>query len=153
MKGAMILVDTNLLCRLAHHGHDDSHVARNAMRDLRQRGEQLAILPQNLYEFWSTATRPKGAPPSGSNGLGMSTPLVDKWLDFFQHRFTVLPDSERILPLWRDLVRAHRIVGHRCHDVRIVAAMQAHGVADLLTFNVRDFKQFSFLNILDPRTV
>jgi len=149
----MIVVDTNLLCRLAHRGHAHSAIARNALSVLRSRGEQLAIFPQNIFEFWTTATRGSGAPPAGQNGLGLSVFLADKWVDYFQKRFAMLPDKEQILPLWRDLVRVHKITGQKCHDVRIVAAMQSYGIADLLTFNLKDFRRFSFLNLIDPQSL
>jgi predicted nucleic acid-binding protein len=149
----MIMIDTNLLCRLAHRGHEDSQVARGALQRLRQGGEQLAIIPQNMYEFWSVATRARGMPPVGSNGLGMSIEMACKWMEYFEKRMIVLPDNDRILPLWRDLVRSHRISGHKCHDVRIVAAMQSHGVGSILTFNAGDFRRFAFLSVIDPRAI
>lgn len=41
--------------------------AVNAIRTLRDRGEQFHIVPQNLIEFWNVYTR-----PTEQNGLGRS---------------------------------------------------------------------------------
>ncbi|MEH2297329.1 hypothetical protein [Nostoc sp.] len=41
--------------------------AVNAIRTLRDRGEQLHIVPQNLIEFWNVYTC-----PTERNGLGRS---------------------------------------------------------------------------------
>jgi predicted nucleic acid-binding protein len=149
----MILVDTNLLCRLANRAHAHHPAARQSLQKLRTRGETLAIMPQNIYEFWSTATRPAGVPPLGSNGLGLSVTIVDKWLDYLQKRFFLLEESDQILSHWRGLVRAHGVTGSRCHDARLAAAMEVHGIREILTFNGADFRRYSFVSVIDPQRV
>jgi len=62
-----ILLDTNILLRQAeplHAQHAESATAADA---LRRDGNQLVIVPQVLYEFWSVATR-----AVAQNGLGMT---------------------------------------------------------------------------------
>ena len=60
-----ILLDTNILTRLAEPGHVMHQAALDATASLRMQGDTLCIVPQNLYEFWVVATRPVSA-----NGLG-----------------------------------------------------------------------------------
>lgn len=88
----MILLDTNLLARLTDSAHPHCAIARAAVGKLVDRGERIIIVPQNLYEFWAVATRRPGGPPTGQNGLGMTTEQASQWLAFFQRRFTLLPD-------------------------------------------------------------
>jgi hypothetical protein len=76
----MILLDTNVLTRMARSTDPQSGVARAAIKALRQRSEQLILVPQNIYEFWVVATRPPGVPPTGRNGLGMSPAQAGQWL-------------------------------------------------------------------------
>ena len=83
----MILLDTNLLTRMTRSLDPQSGVARGAIQTLLQRGERLIVVPQNLYEFWAVATRPPGAPPTGSNGLGMTPAQAAQWLRFFKRRY------------------------------------------------------------------
>ena len=63
-----VALDTNILTRAAQPSHPMHHEALDTLAALRKQGEDLCIVPQNLYEFWVVATRPLTA-----NGLGMST--------------------------------------------------------------------------------
>ena len=148
----MILLDTNLLTRITRASDPQSGVARAAVQTLGRRGEPLIIVPQNLYEFWTVATRPGGVPPAGRNGLGMTTTQAGHWLRFFQRRFILLPDRPELPQLWQTLVETHSVTGFRAHDVRLLAAMQTYGITRLLTFNTHDFRGFA-VTLLDPATV
>jgi predicted nucleic acid-binding protein len=145
----MILLDTNLLARLTRSHDPQSGVARSAVHTLLRRGEQLVIVPQNLYEFWAVATRPAGAPPAGRNGLGMTTAQAAQWLSFFRRRFALLYDRDELSRIWQALVETHGITGFRSHDVRLVAAMQSYGITHLLTFNAADFRGLP-ITLVDP---
>jgi predicted nucleic acid-binding protein len=145
----MILLDTNLLTRMTRSQEPQAVTARAAIQTLLGRRELLVLVPQNLYEFWVVATRSPGAPPAGSNGLGMTIVQAGHWLRFFQRRFTLLPDREEVSKLWQSLVEAYGVTGFRAHDVRLVAAMQSYGIARLLTFNVEHFRTLP-VAIIDP---
>jgi predicted nucleic acid-binding protein len=148
----MILLDTNLLARITNSKHPQCAASRRSVRVLMAQGEELVIVPQNLYEFWAVATRKLGAPPAGQNGLGMTTNQASLWLRYFQRRFKLLPDRTDLVDHWHVLVKTLGIKGLRSHDARLVAAMQTHGIARILTFNGNDFKNFS-ITIIDPGTV
>jgi predicted nucleic acid-binding protein len=145
----MILLDTNVLTQLTRSQGSHSDVARRAIQTLWEHGERLIVVPQNLYEFWTVATRPQGAPPAGRNGLGMSVVQAAQWLRFFRRRFVLLHDRDEISNLWQSLVETHGITGYRAHDVRLVAAMQSYGIARLLTFDRAHFRDLP-VTILDP---
>src|SRR5262245_29111037 len=119
----MILLDTNLLTRMTRSRDAQAAIARSAIQTLVDRGEQIIVVPQNLYEFWVVATRASGPPPGGSNGLGMTPQQTSLWIQFFKRRFMLLPDREEIGDLWLSLVTTHGVKGFRAHDVRLVAAM------------------------------
>ncbi len=143
----MILLDTNLLGRITDSGDPQCAAARKAMRALPAIGEQLFIVPQNLYEFWAIATRVPAA-----NGLGMTTGQASQWLGFFQRRFTLLPDREDLPARWHELVKTLNVKGFRAHDARLAAAMQCYGISRLLTFNGGDFKDLP-VTVIDPASV
>jgi predicted nucleic acid-binding protein len=145
----MILLDTNLLTRMTRSHETQAGVARAAVQALRARGDQLIIVPQNLYEFWTVATRQRGAPPAGANGLGMTPSQAGHWLRFFRRHFAVLPDREQLTDIWQALVEAHGITGFRAHDARLVAAMQSYGINRLLTFNAAHFRGLP-VTVVDP---
>lgn len=148
----MILLDTNLLTRMTRRHDPQSAVARGAIQSLLGRGEQIIVVPQNLYEFWTVATRQPGPPPTGRNGLGMTAPQAHHWLRFFRRRFPLLPDRETLSALWQELVVRHSVTGFRAHDARLVAAMQSYGINRLLTFNTADFREFA-IETINPSAI
>lgn len=143
-----VLLDTNILTRLAQHTHPMHRTAQDAVAALRSGGETLFIVPQNLYEVWVVATRPLAV-----NGLGFTAPQADAELTRLETLFPLLPDTPAIFPEWRRLVVAYGVLGKNAHDTRLVAAMLAHGLTHLLTFNVADFIRFSGITVLDPNAV
>ncbi len=60
-----ILIDTNILARSAEPGHALYTQALDAVTTLLNKGHDLCIVPQVIYEFWVVCTR-----PSAVNGLG-----------------------------------------------------------------------------------
>ena len=140
-----ILADTNILLRGVEPGHPSHIVAANATYSLGKQGDLICVFPQNLIEFWNVCTRPEQ-----QNGLGWSADRADQELERLETIFTVLPDSPSIYPEWKALVRENSVLGKQVHDARIVAAMNVHGLKDLLTFNVKDFKRFQHITLIDP---
>ena len=142
------LVDTNLLLRMAEPKHPMYGTALSATDVLRKRGELLSIIPQNLIEFWAVATR-----PPIWNGLGMTVAKAADELVKLKSLFVLLLDEPSVFSKWERLVIQHRVSGKQAHDARIVAAMQVHGVAHLLTFNTDDFKRYAEIKAVHPASV
>jgi predicted nucleic acid-binding protein len=143
-----ILIDTNLLCRLAEQRHPHHATAESAVLSLLQDGHELCVVPQVFYEYWVVATR-----PASQNGLEMPTDVVDRAIDAWLEVFTLLRDERGIFSRWRDLVRQFDAKGKNAHDARLVAAMQRHGLTHLLTFNVADFQRYATIQTLDPQSL
>ena len=143
----MILLDTNILLRrqdrgpgLRHGGYSGQHASRP--------GEVLCVVPQDVYEFWATATRPIAA-----NGLGLSVPECQAQVVRIKRLFRFFPDLPTLFAEWEALVVTHACHGRASFDARLVAAMRPHGIARLLTLNRGDFTRFPGLSILDPTTI
>ncbi len=143
-----VLLDTNVLTRLAQHTHPLHATARDAVAALEGSGETLQTVTQNFYEFWVVATRPVAA-----NGLGMSASEASVELARLQALFPMLPDAPALFVEWRKLVTTHSVLGKNAHDARLVAAMACHGITHLLTFNAQDFSRYPGLTLLDPAAV
>lgn len=47
----------------------------------------------------------------------------------------------------------YKVVGKTAHDARLVAAMHAHGLTHLLTFNEPDFRRYAGIIVLTPAGV
>jgi predicted nucleic acid-binding protein len=143
-----ILFDTNLLLRGAQLGHPMYQTAVDAGEVLRRQGEVLCLVPQNFYEFWVVATRPKG-----QNGLGFTPARALSEFVRLQTIFTLLHDTPVIFPEWERLITQHQVSGKNAHDARLVAAMIVHGINRILTFNVSDFRRYQNIIVLDPHQV
>ena len=142
------LVDTNVLLRSAQPAHPMHADATRAVGELLSRGEPLSIVPQNIIEYWAVATRPVDA-----NGLGMSVTETAVEVSRLKGIFNLLPDTPTIFAEWEALVSRHAVKGKEAHDARLVAAMLAHRVTSLLTFNTADFKRYTEISAVDPRDV
>jgi predicted nucleic acid-binding protein len=143
-----VLVDTNVLCRLAEVDHIQHSVASLAVRKLHAAGEALCLVPQVIYEYWVVATR-----PVQENGLGMTPADADGAVDDWLATFDLLRDERRIFDPWRDLILRHQVMGKSAHDTRLVAAMHRHDIRNLLTFNVADFRRYANIDVFTPEDV
>jgi predicted nucleic acid-binding protein len=142
----LILVDTNVLLRVVEPQHGHHALAVSAVRNLRQAGNELCLVPQVHYEFWVAATR-----SIAQNGLGLTTVEAEAELQRLgPPLFRLLRDERAIYNSWRELVGKHLVLGKQAHDARLVAAMQRHGLTHLLTFNLGDFQRYPAIELLDP---
>ena len=141
-----VLVDTNILMRSIEPRHPMQRVAADSLGLLRRQAEELFMVPQNLYEFWTAATR-----PVAQNGLGLTPAEAEAAR--FKSLFPVLDDSAAIFPVWQQLVVRHQVRGKNGHDARLVAAMLVHGVDRLLTFNKADFARYPQISVILPQDV
>lgn len=142
-----VLVDTNILLRLAQPHHPNAPIAARALRALRIGGETLHIAKQNVIEFWAVATRPVAA-----NGLGFSTELATAEVNSLKQLFVLLPEFP-LQSAWERLVIDYRVSGKSAHDAHLVAAMIVHRIDGILTFNVQDFVRYGEIRILDATKI
>jgi predicted nucleic acid-binding protein len=145
------VVDTNVLMRYVEVASTQHGIAANALAVLMASDEVLCVTPQNLIEFWVSATRPITA-----NGLGQAPAQVALLVTRFQTTFTVLPDTAAIFSEWGRIAAGYGVIGKQAHDARLVAAMKAHGVSHLLTFNVSHFNRYAAgegITVIDPASV
>jgi predicted nucleic acid-binding protein len=140
-----ILLDTNVLLRISDKDHASHGTAVSAVEMLEAAGHEGAVVPQVLYEYWVVATR-----PIESNGLGADPITVEADLDDWAATFRLLLDERGVYTRWRSLVSDHAVKGKNAHDARLVAAMQRHGLTNLLTFNKQDFTRFTGIQVYTP---
>jgi predicted nucleic acid-binding protein len=125
-------------------------VVNRAVAKLMAQNEALCIAPQNLVEFWAVATRPLDAKPPG---LGMDLRDALKELSSLRSLFRVLPYTPQVLSAWERIIVAQGVSGRQTHDAHLVAMMQVHSVASILTFNDRDFRRYPGMSVLHPAQI
>jgi predicted nucleic acid-binding protein len=143
-----ILVDSNILLRLAHPRDPQHQLTLDATKKVLGRADELCIVPQNCYEFWVAATRPKNV-----NGLGLSPTEVLSELARLKRLLVFLDETPAFYPEWDRLVNLHAIIGKNAHDTRLVAAMTVHGITHRLTFNKQNFQRFTHITVFTPTDV
>jgi predicted nucleic acid-binding protein len=143
------IIDTSIITRTIHSGNEQQQVAIDSLSKLRSQNETLCVVPQNLVEFWAVATR-----PIVSNGLGLTIEEAEIEIVQIKLHFVLKTEDETLFENWENLVKNYRVIGKTTHDARIVAAMQAHKITNLLTFNVSDFKRYSdIIKVFDPKEI
>jgi predicted nucleic acid-binding protein len=142
------LLDTNILLRMAKEDDVRYGIVIAALQTLVTQGTRLCFTSQTLGEFWNVCTR-----PSDKNGFGLSISETNQAARVIERDFSFLPDSRDVHERWRQLLVAHEVKGVQVHDARLAASMYVHGVPQLLTINVRDFRRFPQLQILDPADI
>jgi len=88
-----------------------------------------------------------------NNGLGLSISYTNQQLQNIEKAVTVLEDNADVYQNFRRLVVEHSVVGVKVHDAKIVAAMMAHGIENLLTFDVEDFRRFPEVTAVSPADI
>lgn len=140
------LLDTNVVMRFCNSSDAQYSIAVNAISHLLAQEDECLLTAQVLIEFWVVATRPVEV-----NGLGWTVEQTRSTIDQLLDRFPLLEESSQIFPNWLNLVTNGKVMGKRTHDARIIAAMLAHGVTHLLTFNPSDFNIMSSITIVRPQ--
>ena len=143
-----ILIDANVLLRVAQPTIASHATSLAALTQLANADYDLCVVPQSIYEYWVVATRPVTV-----NGLGLTIQDVDQQIQDLLSRFTLLRDERGIFAHWYDLVVKNAVHGKLAHDTRLVAAMQRHGLTNLLTFNKPDFSRFVGIHVLSPENI
>jgi predicted nucleic acid-binding protein len=124
-------------------------ISLDALAVLRKNQETLCVIPQNYIEFWAVATR-----QLMYNGLGLTIDETKQEITQLKTLFVTKPDTQTIFTEWEQIVSQYQVTGKPTHDARIVAAMIAHGLTHLLTFNVDDFKRYkNIITVATPQEV
>jgi predicted nucleic acid-binding protein len=87
------------------------------------------------------------------NGLRLSTVAARREIERLERFFTVLRETPALYPAWKRLVVEYQVSGKPTYDARLVAAMQVHGVASILTFNPGDFRRYARIEVVDPASI
>jgi hypothetical protein len=86
-----VLLDTNILTRVASPQSPMHQLAWDAIALLRRQGDEMFVVPQNLYEFWVVCTR-----PASQNGLGLPPAQVQVELPRVKSLYILLDDTPAI---------------------------------------------------------
>jgi len=148
MAGPLYLADSNILLRLVKRDHPEYPLVRGAVSTLWEAGVRLGYTLQNMAEFWNASTR-----PIERNGFGLTIEETSSNAQEIERSFIFLADDEAVYREWRRIVVQYSVSGVQVHDARLAAAMYAHDITHILTFNGSDFNRFEGLTAVPPNEV
>ena len=140
-----VLVDTNVLLRWSDADSPRHEECVEAVNLLIDRGCQVCACSQVLIEYWVTATRPLDV-----NGFGLSFAHAERNLAQVRGAFPSLAEPTNMVDRWQQVVAQYRVMGRQAYDARIVALMQAHNIAHLITLNADDFARYLGVTPIAP---
>lgn len=83
----------------------------------------------------------------------MTPPAVAAELARLKSMFLLLPETPAIYPIWEALVTQHQVSGKPAHDAHLVAAMLAHGLTTVLTFDKSGFSRYPGIQVVHPAEI
>ncbi len=140
-----VLVDTNVLLTATTPARALHNEALEVLNEWPARDVALCVSGQVFREYLVVATRPTDA-----NGLGLSVEDALANVVMLRPRFRLLDERVAVFEHLNRLLREVGCRGKKIHDANLVATALAHGVSQILTGNVGDFRRFSaYVEILD----
>ncbi len=146
---AIWLADTNIWLRQSDPAHPMFAEAQRATSKIVAGGETLHLVPQVVTEYWRVVT----ATASQRGGLAWGVTRAAAEVQRLETLLPLLPDTPDVYRHWKAVVVAAGVTGAGVYDARLVAAMLAHGIGHLLTFNGDDFRRYAGwgITVVHPR--
>lgn len=133
-----ILVDTNILV----YGIDEeSSFFKRARKILEQEKYQLVTTSKNLIEFLAVTTKASGYNLKNDTALEIIEEII-------QGIEIVYPTQES-MAIFLDLMNRYEPKGLKVHDFEIISIGLAHGIHEVATFNIKDFKSVKEITLAE----
>ncbi len=137
------LADSNVWLRSSEPAHPMHPAATTAVQTVLET-DDIFLVPQTMNEFWRVVTAPLD---QQRGGFGWTVTEADLKIQQLELDFPMKYDTAEVYRRWRATVLTLGITGIQVHDARLAAAMLAHGLTHILTFNVKDFQRYVPLGI------
>jgi predicted nucleic acid-binding protein len=146
MSADRALLDTNVLVYSAYPSATQHPASRALVESAKDPAAGLCVFPQILAEFFAVVTNPKRVMPAKTAEEALQA--VEQFLAL--PGLTLLPLPADVVTRWIALVRTNPVKGGEVFDVQAAAAMLAHGIATVFTYNVADFNSFPGIAAKEP---
>jgi len=141
----LILFDTNVLIYAHNKESEFFNQARNLVLKIQQEALSGVITHQNLCEFYAIVTNP----------ACLERPLNQKQAEkeienYLGSKFIIIHPNQETLYLFVKLLKEKKIKSREVFDCYLVATMLANGVNTIYTANVRDFRKYKEIKVINP---
>ena len=134
-----IAVDTNVL---VYSLNLSSPYHQGCRRFLIEHAEDIVIANQSLFEYIRVVTHPKHPNP-----VSFKTAL--DYVEKYQTQFQVVYETDRDVQIFRELSLKYHLGSNRIFDTKLVATLISNNVNKLATVNIKDFRVFKEIEIID----
>ena len=141
-----ILLDSNVLV-YAYDRLSVNHVEAKSLVDKALSKElEVCLCPQVLWEFFAVITNPRRA--SSPMGVGDASDLcLDLWECSEVEKIT---PSSSVCSMVFQLAKERNLSAAEIFDCVLAATAKENGVDCIYTENVRDFRSYGFLKVMNP---
>ena len=146
MSADRALLDTNVLVYSAFPSAAQHADSRALVESAKDPATGLCVFPQILAEFFAVVTNPKRVTPAKTAEEALQA--IEQFLAL--PGLALLPLPADVVTRWIALVRTNPVRGGEVFDVQAAAAMLAHGIGTVFTYNVADFKGFPGITAKEP---
>jgi len=143
MKFKQVFLDTNALIYHTFENFDSEKHAQvqHAFLAFEKCDFELFISRQVLREFYAISTNSKFFDEPLTIAEACSK------LEEFSEVLTIVPDAE--LDILLPLLKKYQVKKQKIHDTNLVATMLQAQIENIYTFNVKDFRMFEGIKILN----
>lgn len=136
----MILLDSNLI---VYSLYNESPKQAKSQEFIRSNLSKLCVSHQNILESVRVLTHPKFASPMSPKDANRAVWEIVGALNL------ISPNIESLF-LVRELIDKHKLKGNKIFDAYLVATAMANEIFSIATDNVKDFKIFEEINVVNP---
>lgn len=135
-----MIIDSNILIYAINA---DSPKNRKAQEFLRENIENLEVTHQNILETLRVLTHSKFSKRMRIKLALTATQAISKSCQ-------VISPTQTTYYLWLELINEHALTGNRIFDAYLVATALSNGINIIATDNVKDFKIFRQIKVINP---
>ncbi len=130
-----IVIDTNVLL---YYFKDNTKYYKVSVSILENENLNLFITTKNISELFAVLTKQK-----------ISWANILLFFNDIQKNCTILYPDKRSLNLFKNICTKYEPQGNKIFDMEIVSIMLSNGINTIATFNHKDFKEISELQIFN----
>ena len=135
-----MLVDSNILI---YSINTRSPKHKQAQRFLKENLKNLVIAHQNILETLRVLTHNRFPNP-----MKLQNALND--ISAISNSTRIISPLNNTYYLAIELIKVHRLIGNKIFDAYLVATALSSGITEIATDNVRDFKKFKEIKVINP---
>ena len=137
-----MIIDTNILI---YSINSDSPKHKQAQKFLKDNEEELEISHQNVLEAIRVLTHKSFSTP-------MTVKYAIKAVLSIAKSSTIISPNQSTYYLAVELIRTYKLTGNRIFDAYLAATALSNRITTIATDNVKDFKIFPQIHVINPFT-